>query len=96
MKDLATFVNRVLDSPYGAIDVDNDFSSVWIIGRTPDGRWLMEIDEDVVAFTRVGEEVVTSPAANFDTPFDEEKMEMLQTDSGDRHSHSDMGEQKMI
>ncbi len=96
VKDLATFVNRVLDSPYGAIDVDNDFSSVWIIGRTPDGRWLMEIDEDVVAFTRVGEEVVTSPAANFDTPFDEEKMEMLQTDSGDGHSHSDMGEQKMI
>ncbi len=76
-KDLATFVNRVLDSPY-AIDVDNDFSSVWIIGRAPDGRWLMEIDEDVVAFTRAGEEIVTSPAADPDTPFDEEKMKMLQ------------------
>ena len=76
-KDLATFVNRVLDSPY-AIDVDNDFSSVWIIGRAPDGRWLMEIDEDVVAFTRAGVEVVTSPAALFDTPYDDEKMEMLQ------------------
>ena len=76
-KDLATFVNRVLDSPY-AIDVDNDFSSVWIIGRAPDGRWLMEIDEDVVAFTRAEEEIVTSPAADPDTPFDEEKMKMLQ------------------
>ncbi len=77
VKDLATFVNRVLDSPY-AIEVDNDFSSVWIIGRAPDGRWLMEIDEDVVAFTRAGVEVVTSPAALFDTPYDDEKMEMLQ------------------
>ena len=56
----------------------NDFSSVWIIGRAPDGRWLMEIDEDVVAFTRAGVEVVTSPAALFDTPYDDEKMEMLQ------------------
>ena len=82
-KDLAAFVNRVLDSPYGAIDVDNDFGSVWIIGRAPDGRWLMEIDEDVVAFTRAGVEIITSPAADFINPFDEEKMWMLQTDSGD-------------
>ena len=78
-KNLAAFVNKVLDCPYGALDVDDDFGSVWIIGRAPDGRWLMEIDEDVVAFTRTDIEIVTQPVSDITTPFDDEKKEMLQS-----------------
>ena len=74
-KDLTAFVSRVLENPYGALDVDAHSASVWIIGRATDGRWLMEINEDIVAFTREGAELVTRDAPERDTAFDEEKMD---------------------
>ena len=67
---LTAFVNRVLDQPFGPLEVDEGFGSVWIIGHSPDGRWLMEVEEDVVAFTKSDAIVETRPAPEYEIPFD--------------------------
>ena len=68
--DLTAFVNQVLDQPFGPLEVDEGYGSVWIIGHSPDGRWLMEVEEDVVAFTKTDAIVETQPTPEYETPFD--------------------------
>ena len=70
LPDLTSFVNRVLDHPFDPLEVDESDGQVWIIGHTQDRRWLMEIDEDTVAFTRMDATIKTQPAPEYEIPFD--------------------------
>ncbi len=68
--DLTAFVNRVLDLSADSLAADRDLNSVWIIGRSPDGRWLMEVEEDIVAFTRVDANIETHDPPEYEMPDD--------------------------
>ncbi len=68
--DLTSFVNRVLDQTSGPFDLNEDLENVWIIGRSPDGRWLMEVEEDVVAFIRMDAMIETQSAPEYEIPLD--------------------------
>ena len=45
-----------LDGVFSDVDIETDESStrLWLIGRCPDGRWLVQINVDTVAFADAG------------------------------------------
>ena len=59
-----------LEGMYEPTEADEDWIWIWIIGRSPDGRFLLELDQDLVAFTRPDAALKTCPQEEYEMPLD--------------------------